>query len=150
MPLLTVTSLVRPEDVVEFLADYLNDSPLPLAYVAKYDEPLIPEYPAVQIMSGPLTKAVHGLHTWLLTLRADIYVMHARMTESRATRNYEDLVLTTQIVSYLERDLKLGKRIIQGFVENETPGAMPPRSEKGAAIVSTRLGWIGTNEARFK
>lgn len=149
MPIVTSATIERPEDVVEFLSDYLKDSSLPIEYVAKYDEPLLPKYPAVLVMSGQMQKDLHGTHTWLLTLRAEIYVMHAKMTVSRATRNYEDLVLATQIVNYLERDLTLGRKIIAGWVENETPGAMPPRSAKGAAIVSTRLMWAGTTEARF-
>lgn len=148
-PLIMPTNLLRPEDVVEFIANYLKDSPLPLKYVAKYDEPLLPKYPAVLVMSGGLQKEIHATHTWLLTLRAELYVMHAAMGNGRATRNYEDLVLATQVVNYLERDLKLGRRIIAGWVENETPGAMPPRHEKAAAVISTRLLWAGTNEARF-
>lgn len=149
MPIVAPALLLRPEDVVEFISGYLSDSSLPIEYVAKYDEPLLPRYPAVLVMSGRYQKELHATHTWLLTLRAEIYVMHAKMTVDRATRNYEDLVLATQIVSYLERDLSFGRKIIAGWVEDEAPGAMPPRSSKGAAIVSTRLLWAGTTEARF-
>lgn len=150
MPIVTPTVISRPEHVVEFLSDLLKDaSSLGLAYVAKYDEPLLPEYPAALVMAGPMQKEIHATHTWLLTLRAEIYVMHARLTTDRATRNYEDLVLATQIVNFLERDLSFGRKIVAGWVESETPGAMPPRVSKGAAIVSTRLLWAGTTEARF-
>lgn len=147
--LLNIPRIERPEHVVEYLAGYLADSTLPLEYVAKYDEPLLPQYPAALVMSAQFTKEVHGTHTWLLTLRADIYVMHALMTESRATRNLSDLQLATKIVAYLEQDMKLGGRLIHSWVENEIPGAMPPRGEKGAAVVSTRLSWQGIAEARF-
>lgn len=149
MPIVTVDKLLRPEHIVEFLSQYLEQSEIPLEYVAKYDEPLLPKYPAVQIMSAPFDKQLHGTHTWSLTLRAIIYVMHARMTESRRTRNYEDLLLATQVVEYLESDLKLGGRVIHSWVESETPGAVPPRTSRGAAVVSTRLTWFGVNEARF-
>lgn len=147
--LLAIKTITRPEDVVEYLAGYLNDSPLPLEYVAKYDEPLLPKYPAALVMSAPLNKEVHGTHTFLLTLRAEIYVMHARMEENRATRNREDLQLATQIVAYLERDMSLGRRLVASWVESETPGAMPPRTAKGASVVSTRLAWQGLAETRF-
>lgn len=147
--LLAIKTITRPEDVVEYLAGYLNDSPLPLEYVAKYDEPLLPKYPAALVMSAPLNKEVHGTHTFLLTLRAEIYVMHARMEETRATRNREDLQLATQIVAYLERDMSLGRRLVASWVESETPGAMPPRTAKGASVVSTRLAWQGLAETRF-
>lgn len=148
MPIAQITSILRPEDVVEFLAGYLEDSSIPIEYVAKYDDPLMPKYPAVLIMSAPYTKELHATHTWAITLRAEIYVMHADMSSGRATRNKEDLELATEIVAYLEKDLKLGNRLIHSWVENETPGAMPPRG-KGAAVVSTRLTWQGITEARF-
>lgn len=147
--ILAIQTITRPEDVVEFLAGLLDDSPLPLEYVAKYDEPLLPKYPAALVMSAPLQKEIHGTHTFLLTLRAEIYVMHAKMTEARSTRNREDLKLATQIVAYLENDMSLGRRLVASWVESETPGAMPPRTAKGATVVSTRLAWQGIAETRF-
>lgn len=147
--LLQLPKLLRPEHVVEFIAAYLSDSTLPLEYVAKYDEPLLPKYPAVLVMPAPFNKAFQGTHTWRLTLRAEIYLMHADMNLDRATRNKQDMELASQVVAYLERDMKLGGRLIQSFVESETPGAMPPRGEKGAAVVSTRMTWQGLQEARF-
>jgi hypothetical protein len=147
--LLDITVINRPEHAVEYLALLLKESTLPLEYVAKYDEPLLPNYPAAVVRSGQYTKEVHGTQTWLLTLRCEIYVMHARMTEDRATRNLEDLKLATKVVSLLERDKKLSGRVIFSHVENEVPGAMPPRSEKAAAVVSTRLAWQAITEARF-
>lgn len=147
--LLSITKILRPEDVVECIAALLADSTIPLEYVAKYDEPLLPRYPAALVMTAPFTKAIHATHTWRLTLRAEIYVMHAEMTKDRATRNYEDLQLATQIVNYLEADMTLGRRLINSFIESETPGAMPARITKGAAVVSTRLGWQGLAESRF-
>ncbi len=147
--LLDIPVLNRPEHVVEYLANYLSRSDIAIAYIAKYDEPLLPEYPAVLVMSSQFTKEYHGTHTWLLTLRAEMYVMHALMTESRATRNLNDLKLATEIVSYIEQDMTLGGRVIHSWVEDEKPGVMPPRGEKGAAVVSTRLSWQGITEARF-
>lgn len=147
--ILQIPKIIRPEHVVEFLAAYLADSILPLEYVAKYDEPLLPSYPAALVMSAPFTKAYQGTHTWRLTLRAEIYLMHANMNVDRSTRNKEDLELATQVVAYLERDMRLGGRLINSFIESETPGAMPPRNEKGAVVVSTRLAWQGLTETRF-
>lgn len=149
MPVVAVERLTRPEHVVEYLAGFLADSTLPLAYIAKYDERLLNEYPAALVVSGGHEKEIHGTHTWLITLRADIYIMHAKLTEDRATRNKTDLELATSVVALLEEDLSLGQRIIAGFVEREIPGAMPPRTAKGSAVVSTRLSWAGTVEGRF-
>lgn len=149
MPTVTVSPITRPEDLIKFLSDYLVDSTIPVNSVIKYDEALLSDYPAIQIMPGQFQKDLHGTHTWLLTFRVEIFVMHSKMTLSRTTRTEEDLALATQVVAYLERDLSFGGRIIAGFVESETPNAMPPRSNKGAPIISTRLVWAGTTEARF-
>lgn len=134
---------------MQFLVGYLSDSNIPVNSVISYDDPLVTGYPAIQVVPGQMQKDLHGTHTWLLTFRVEIFVMHAKMTMSRATRTEEDLKLATQVVQYLEQDLSLGGRIIAGFVESENPGAMPPRANKGAPIISTRLAWAGTTEARF-
>lgn len=146
---LAISVLRRPEDVVEFLAAYIGIGSLGFEYIAKYDEPLLPKYPGVQILGGQLTKELHGTHTWLLTMRAEIFVFHARMTDSRQVRTRDDLLLATRLVDYLEHDISLGDKVIAGWVEDEVPGARPPLSNKGAAIISTRLAWSCTNEARF-
>jgi hypothetical protein len=149
MPIVSVEPMLRPEDVVEFFADFIKKSNLPFEYVAKYNENLLPQYPAIQIMSGGFQKELHATHTFLLTLRADIYVMHAKLTESRATRSLNDLKLATQTVELIEKDLTLGGRCIAGWVETERPGAIPPRTAKGEAVISTLLMWRGTQEGRF-
>lgn len=149
MPIVAVEPITRPEHVVEYIADFIKKSNLDFKHIVRYNERLVSEYPAIQIMSGPLQKELHATHTWLLTLRADIFVMHAKLTESRATRNLNDLKLATKTVELLEKDLTLGGRIIVGWVEQERPGAMPPRTSKGDAVVSTLLTWRGTQEARF-
>lgn len=149
MPVVAVEPITRPEHLVEYLAEFLGKSNLPFQFVAKYAENLLPQYPAVQIMAGSFQKEFHGLHTWALTIRADIYVMHAKLTESRATRSLNDLKLATQTVALLEKDMKLGGRIIAGWVESERPGAIPPRTAKGEAVISTLLMYRVTQEARF-
>jgi len=150
MPIVTPTTITRPEDLVEHLATRIADSDLPFGYVAKYDEQLIPEYPAVQVFSAPFSKEVHGTHTFLITVRADLYIMHGDMTQNYVTRSLADMQLATRLVNFLESpDLSLDGRLIAGWVENEVPGAMPPRTAKSASIVSTKLGYRGTSEARF-
>lgn len=134
--------------MVEFVADLLEDSDLEFAYVAKYDEQLIPEYPAVQIQPGPTDKMIHGTHTFAIALRAYIYIMHANLDESKQVRSYEDLLLATRVVELLEDDLSFGGRFIDAFVETENFGAMP--ISKDTAVVSTRLGFTAKSQSRFK
>jgi hypothetical protein len=151
MPIaVTPDKITRPEELVEFLAEYFEGSSLPFEYIAKYDELLIPKYPALHIQAAPFDKTLHSTNTFLVALRASIHILHANMMEDRQTRNYEDLVLATQTVDFLESSMTLGGKVIQGWVESEVPGVLPPRVTKAEAIVSTRLNWIGIQQRRFK
>lgn len=150
-PVVTIPDkITRPEELVEFLAQYFAGSDLPFEYIAKYDEELIPRYPALHIQAAPFDKTLHSTNTFLVALRASIHILHANMMQDRQTRNYEDLVLATQTVDFLESSMTLGGKVIQGWVESETPGVLPPRVTKADAIVSTRLNWIGIQQRRFK
>lgn len=151
MPVVTDSSKIyRPEELVEHFETMFLNSTLPLEYVAKYDEKLIPRYPAVQIQPGTFDEEPHATHTRLITLRAFIYIMHAKLTVNRRTRTLEDLLLATQVKYFLEEDVTLGQRIIHGFVDSETPAAFPPRAQKGDAIVGTRMTWTGAQEIRWR
>lgn len=146
----TPTLITRPEELVEFLASFFADSELGIEYIAKYDEKLIPKYPALHIQAANFDKTLHSTSTFLIGMRAAIHVLHANLMQDRQTRNYEDLRLATKVVDYLESDMTLGEHVIHGFVESEIPGVLPPRVTKGEAIISTRLNWMGINQRRFK
>lgn len=156
MPIVTVDNITRPEDGVEALYTVISESDLPFEDVIRYDERIATAYPAVQILAGGFDKEIHGLHTWALSIRCDIYVMHAKLTSDRQTRNLEDLQLATQLVNLVEgplennEALKLGGRVISGFVEREQPGRMPPSGiTKSGIVIGTLLTWHGINEGRF-
>lgn len=155
MPVVIVDRITRPEHGVEAISQILKESDLPVE-VVKYDTNIVETYPLVQVMSGGFEKEIHGTHTWLFTIRIDLYVMHARLTQDRQTRNLEDLVLATQVVNLLESSingkdpLSLGGRCIAGWVEREQPGRMPPSGiTKGKPVIGTLLSFRCTNEGRF-
>lgn len=153
MPIVTdqPNLITRPEEVVEYFKEDFekNADVLGINYVAAYGERLIPGYPAVVVDPSPIEKEVHGTHTYLLTLRCYIFVMHAEMLISHAARSQKDLELATRIVNFVERDKTLGDKIIFGYVESEVPGATPIGSTRGSVVVSTRLSWMGIVERRF-
>ncbi len=149
-PIPQAYAITRPEEVIEHLAYIIESSTLEFAYIAKYDEELIPGYPAVRISPGTVDKIPHGTHTFEIVLRAFLYVMHADLTISKRTRSLEDLLLATELVNLLEADMSFGGQIIHGFVESETPAAFPPRNPRGSAVVGTRLLWSGITQRRFK
>lgn len=149
-------TITRPEELVEFLAQLFQNSTLGFEYIAKYDEKLIPKYPAIHIQAASFDKTLHSTETFLIGMRAAIHVLHANMLQDRTTRNKEDLILATKVVEFLEADMTFfnpdtgNGRIIQGWVEGEIPGVLPPRVTKGDAVISTRLNWMGIVQRRFK
>lgn len=148
-PIVAIDRITRPEHLVEYLAQLIGSSDLPFRSVVKYNERLLREYPACMIMGGPLSKEIHGTHTFAVTLRADIYVFHAKLTEERQTRTYNDMVLASNLVALLESNMQLGGRIIVGWVDSEIPGVSPPRSNRHEGVISTRMSYQATQETRF-
>lgn len=143
-------AISRPEELIEYFTDLVKGSTLPVEYIATYEEKLTPRYPALLIQPGTVDKVVHGTHTFGIVLRAYFYLLHSNLSVSKRSRSLDDLLLATQLVNLLEQSMSLGGKIIHGFVETETPAALPPRSARGSAVVSTRLLWSGVTQRRFK
>lgn len=149
-------TITRPEELVEYFAMLFKDFTPTINYIARYDEKLIPRYPAIHIQAASFDKTLKSTNTFLIGMRAAVHVLHASMNEDRQTRNANDLILASQIVDFLEADMALKDKItgdphiIHGFVESEVPGILPPRVTKGEAVISTRLNWFGISERRFK
>lgn len=145
------TLIYRPEEAVEMIADTIEENAerLEIQFVGKYDERLLPRYPAVNVSSGQLTKEVHATHTFALTLRCLIWVYHANMTMTHKERSLEDLLLATSLVSLLEDDPTFNGKLIFGFVSAEIPGVIAPRAGRGEPIVGTRIEWEGVTQQRF-
>jgi len=150
MPVVTPTRIVRPEELVDALANLIETGIPEFNYISKYDEDLIPEYPCCQIQPGDTSRQYHGTHTLMIFLRAFIFVMHDKVTMSKRVRSEEDLLLATKVVALLDANISLDRRIIDGLVESEVPTALPPRTRKGDIVVCTRIGWVGKVETRFK
>jgi len=151
MPVVTQSQFVRPEEIVEYFKTEFEDNAglLGIEYVGAYNERLLPRYPAIVISAGGSDKELHGTHTFLVTTRVFVYVYHAQMRSSDVSRNLADLELATAVVDFMERDMTLGNRIVQGWVEAEFPSARQLNATKGEVVVSTRLTWMGISERRF-
>ena len=142
----------RPEEVTEYLYQRLsqNASMLGLEYVGAYGEIMIPGYPAVIINASDADKELHGTHTYLVTLRCELYIYHGSINLTRAKRSLEDLKLATAIVEFIEEDLTLGGKIIHGYISTESPAAAQTGGGgKSDIVVSTRINWEGITERRF-
>jgi hypothetical protein len=151
MPIVYPEKFTRPEHLVEWFAQLLENSVLGFQYVGRYEETLFPAYPAALVQPGNFQKDLHSTHTFLITLRANIYIMHSDLTKDKKTRSLEDCILATDTIELIEGDgLTLDGHVIQGHIENDMFAPLPPRSAQSPAIVSTRLAWTGITEARFK
>lgn len=153
MPVVVPTTgyITRPEEAVEMLSELIDDNAarLGIEFIGKYDERLLPRYPAVVISSAPLAREVHATHTFALTLRATIWIYHAKVSLTHKERSEEDLLLVTALVSLLHDDPTYDGRVIFGYVESEIPGVIAPRAGRGDPIVGTRISWEGVVQERF-
>ena len=150
MPVVVPARITRPEELVEVMADLIELGIPEFKYISKYDEDLTPDYPCCQIQPGDTSRDFHGTHTLNIFLRAFIFVMHDKLTQSKRVRTEEDLLLATKVVQLLDADVTLGGKVIDGIVESEVPTALPPRTRKGDIVVSTRIGWVGRTQSRFR
>jgi hypothetical protein len=139
----------RPEEVVEYLsAKFTTEAtPLGLQYIGKYDEKMIPKYPAVVVSAGGVTKVIGGTHKYTLEIRTFVWVYHGKATLTYTERSLADLQLATAIVASVEADMTLGGNVVHGYFVDETPGVLQPRATKSDLIVGTRLAhWVMTQK----
>lgn len=128
--------------------------PLGIQYVGSYNERIIPKYPAILVVPGGKTKTLHGTHTFNVGFTVYLYIYHANFTLTKRERSKADLQLVSRVETELEVDMGWsdngsGRRIIQGWVEEEEPGVLQPRATKGDAVICTRLTWRCISQRRF-
>lgn len=140
----------RPEEVLNhfynlFLA---QKGMLGLAYIATQDEDIIPEYPALAITVGSLTREDHGTQRFLVTFNASFWIYHANLDATHRQRTLEDMELTTRVVRFLHlpNNRRLDGRLITGSgrVTEEVPGIL------GGKVVATRLAWVGQAQVLYE
>lgn len=151
MPIVAQGQFTRPEEIVEYFKEDFEDNAgsLGIEFVGAYNERLLPRYPAIVLSAGSVDKELHATHTFLMRIRVFVYVYHAQMRLNDAQRSLEDLKLSSDVVQFMERDMSLGGKIVQGWVETEFPGARQVDVTKGLVVVGTRLTWMGISERRF-
>lgn len=136
----------------EYIYDMLdtNKAVLGLAYIARHDEELIPEYPAVLLQMDSVERRHHATGLFYIEFNLDLWVFHAQLSVNQATRSLKDIQLATAIRKLLHSDRQLGGHIIFGYVNGEFPG-VTARVISGsvATIVTTRLTWTGENRVPF-
>lgn len=143
-----------PVQVFDYLSDRVDDNKAQLGfrYVARQDENLLPEYPAVLIsMDRNIERRQHATRQFLVYFGIEFFVFHAKLTSSKQVRSRDDVVLATDLRKFLHSDYTLGGHIIFGYVDGEFP--MRGRTSiaaKTESVVMTRLTWIGENRVPFE
>jgi hypothetical protein len=148
-------------EIVDMVVGFLErkKGPLGLAYVGKYGESLIPEYPAVVVIPIQREKVLHGEGTFNLNIELDLYVYHADLTLDKRQRSKADMQLVARIEAELEKDYGWkadeanpldDRQIIFGYVSGEEFGVLQPRSTKSNSVICTRMTWRALTQRRLK
>lgn len=145
-------------EVMDWMKDFFtaNAASLGLEYVGYGEENLIPGYPAVVFSSNTQDQTLHATHQFLMTMRIDIWVLHADLNVSKQQRTKKDMILCEAIDALLIMNMKLptaqypNGQIIGGWINSQHPGIMHrKKSETFSQVVSTRMTWEGTSIKPF-
>lgn len=146
------------KDALEVL-DYVyekmenNKAELGVNYVARIDEELLPNYPAILVsMERPIQRELHSVGgMFKVTFHLDLFIFHARLTSGKAIRSREDVQLATDVRKLMHADFTLGDHIIFGWVDGEYPGVTARViGQKARSVVTTRLTWQGQNRVLYQ
>lgn len=142
--------LVRPEDTAEYLYNLLNINAhqIGLSYIAPYEEALIPKYPAACVVPSTVQRDIHGTHKFQLMILNEIYLYHAKLSQSRIQRTRADLDAVTRLVTILHSDPSgPNNEFIFSYVSAEYPGRLRRGSD---TIITTKLTWQATVQEVFR
>lgn len=142
--------ILQPFDHLYNLLDD-NRAILGLRYIARHDEELIPEFPAILIQSDRTIRELHATHIFRVEFHIDIWVFHAQLSDSVAVRSRKDIELATAIRKLVHVNRTMEDHIIFGFIDGEFPGISGRIiGDRMTTIVTTRLTWMGENRVRYE
>lgn len=154
---MSVSLFNDPLQVLDYVYEFLQDEAesIGLAHVGYSDEGLIPEYPAIVVSAGPVTREIHGTHTFQETYILELWIYHAKLSVDHRTRTREDLEFLKSVRELLHGNMRLYQddahtipQIVFGWVSAEDPAFI--NRGKGEAVVGSRLEWQGISQTRFK
>jgi hypothetical protein len=130
-----------------------NKGELGVEFVSFGEERLIPSYPAILVIPGTTQREWHTTHRWRVTLTMEIWVYHAKLSESRRTRNRLDMGLVKSTRELLHNDLRLRDtdgvpQCVSSWINLEEPAFI--RRPRGEAVVGTRMEHTTISEEVFK
>lgn len=142
--------ILQPFDFLYKLIDD-NRATLGLRYIARHDEDLIPQYPAILIQTDRTDTGQHATGQFLKQFNIDLWVFHAELSVGRATRSRKDIELATAVRKLIHGNYTLDGHIVFGFINGEFPG-ISARILGSAltSVLTTRLTWMGENRVPYE
>jgi len=149
-----------PLEVLDYVHDFLDKrkDDIGLAFCGYGEERLIPEYPAIIVTAGPVSREIHGTHKFRVTFILELWIYHAKLSESHRMRTRKDLQFATSVRQLLHDNMRLyadiddpnpsDPQIAGGWITSEDPAFI--NRGKGEGVVATRMEWTGISEATFK
>lgn len=152
MPIGTISTITRIEHLTEYWIDRFetNMDTLGFKFVGGYDDPIKTAYPAIVVGSGSSSKEVHATHVYLHHFSVDFYICHAEASQNHRKRSLENLKQVSKTVDFLEANKTLDDKIIFGYVTNERPGVLQPRSTPTRFLISTIITYQAILETVFE
>jgi len=131
------------DEVVQHLTDFIEANKVTLGVAKVYygEQSNIPAFPAVMVAGAPLGRELHGTRTFKLTFTVFIYVIDAKLSNTKSQRIKTDLQTAKNITELVHTDLTLGGNITFGFITSDEAGVLA--KGMGAAVVGTRLTYTG-------
>lgn len=145
----------RPEEILKRFQELFeaHKEELGLFYVALQEETLIPQYPALGIVAGPVVRQIHARQQFEVDFSFLFWIYHAKLDVGHARRSIEDMELATGVTRFLHRPanrrliLNNENKLVFSHVTAEVPGLVYP--ETGPAIIVTRLTWNGKSVVNY-
>lgn len=137
----------------DFLHDLIDDNraTLGIRYVARHDEELIPQYPAILIQTDRTDTEQHATGLFLKRFYIDFWIFHAQLSVSRATRSRKDIELATAVRKLVHANYTLDGHIVFGFISGEFPGISARiLGSTLTSVLTTRLTWMGQNRVPYE
>ncbi len=131
------------EDVMQAIADKLTANMVALGLKAIYygDNNNIAAFPGAMVAGAPLNRELHATRQFKLTFTVFIYVIDAKLSQTKSARIKVDMQEATAIANLIHQDLTLGGNLIFGWISQEEPGVLA--TGLGRAVVGTRLTYTG-------
>src|SRR5213078_2848776 len=96
----------------------------------------------------------HATHKWELTMLTEIWIYHAKISDSHRTRTRDDLRLAQAVKDLIHSDLRMrddqgNPQCVMAWINSEDP-AFIRRARSNEGVVGTRMEYTTISQEMFK